>query len=130
MKRVIAFFIFLLVSLNTQAQGNSSFNSEISHFAGGVVSTGVAVVIIDKYFPEQNSAWLGFALSSTVSALFEYRQYHFGDNSASAALLDASSHALGAAIGAYLTDKYIITPTVALEANNSVYTGINIALNF
>lgn len=73
---------------------------------------------------------MGFALSSTVSALLEYRQYHLGDNSASDALLDASSHALDAAIGAYLTDKYIITPTVALEANNNVYTGLNIAFNF
>lgn len=130
MKRIIAFFIFLLISLNTQAQGNSSFNSEIGHFAGGVFSAGVIVVIVDRYFPEQNSAWVGFALNSAVYSLIEYRQYHLGDNSASDALLDASSHALGAAIGAYLTDKYIITPTVALEANNSFYTGINIAVNF
>ncbi|ABM02647.1 hypothetical protein Ping_0803 [Psychromonas ingrahamii 37] len=129
MNKVIAFF-FLLISLNTQAQGNSGFNSEISHFAGGAVSTAAAVVIIDKYFPEQNSAWVGFALSSTVDALLEYRQYQLGDNSASAALLDASSHALGAAVGAYLTGKYIITPTVALDANNNFYTGINIAFDF
>ncbi|MFT7053079.1 MAG: hypothetical protein ACJAU1_000631 [Psychromonas sp.] len=130
MKRVTAFFIFLLISFNTQAQGNSSFNNEIGHFAGGVFSAGITVVIIDKYFPEQNSAWVGFALNSAVYSLIEYRQYHLGDNSASDALLDAASHALGAAIGSYLTGKYIITPTVAFEANNSVYTGIKIAVDF
>jgi len=130
MKRVTAFFIFLLISFNAQAQGNSSFNSEIGHFSGGVFSAGITVLIIDKYFPEQNSAWLGFALNSAVYSLIEYRQYHLGDNSASDALLDAASHALGAAIGSYLTGKYIITPTVALEANNNVYTGIKIAVDF
>lgn len=130
MKNIIAFFVFILVSLNIQAQGNSGFNSEISHVAGGAFSAAVTVVIVDKYFPEQNSVWVGFALSSAVSALLEYRQYQLGDNSASDALLDASSHALGAAIGAYLTGKYIITPTVALEANHSVYTGINVAVKF
>jgi hypothetical protein len=55
MKQAIAFFIFLLISLNTQAQGNSSFNSEISHFAGGAFSAAVTVVIIDKYFPEKTA---------------------------------------------------------------------------
>ena len=130
MKQFVAFFVFLLISLNTQADGNSSFNSEIGHFAGGAFSAAATVVIVDKYFPEQNSAWVGFALSSTVDVLLEYRQYRLGDNSVNDALLDASSHALGAAMGAYLTGRYIITPTVALEANNNFYTGINIAFNF
>lgn len=98
MKQVIAFFIFLLISLNTQVQGNSSFNSEMGPFAGGPFSAAATVVIVDKYFPEQNSAWVGFALNSAVDALLEYRQYQLGDNCASDALLDASSHALGACI--------------------------------
>ncbi|MCW8996100.1 MAG: hypothetical protein OQK77_09845 [Psychromonas sp.] len=130
MKRIITLFLFILISTNTFAQGTSTFSSEISHFAGGAVSTGVAVVIIDNYFPEQNSAWIGFTLSSTISALAEYRQYKLGENSAEAALLDAASHTLGAAIGAYFTDKYLITPALALEKDGSVYTGINVAVNF
>jgi hypothetical protein len=130
MKQVIAFFIFLLISLNTQVQGNSSFNSEMGPFAGGPFSAAATVVIVDKYFPEQNSPWVGFALSSAVDALLEYRQYQLGDNCASDALLDASSHALGATLGAYLTGKYIITPTVAFDAENNFYSGINIAVDF
>jgi hypothetical protein len=126
MKKIIAFFIFLLISLNTQAQGNSSLNSEMGHFAGGAFSAAVTVVIVDKYFPEQNSVWVGFALTSTIDALLEYRQYQLGDNSASDALLDVSPHALGAALGADLTGQYIITPV----ANDNVYTGLNIAFNF
>jgi hypothetical protein len=126
MKQAIAFFIFLLISLNTQVQGNSSFNSEMGPFAGGPFSAAATVVIVGKYFPEQNSPWVGFALNSAVDALLEYRQYQLGDNCASDALLDASSHALGA----YLTDKYIITPTVAFDAENNFYSCINIAVDF
>ncbi|MFT6927426.1 MAG: hypothetical protein ACJAZP_003060 [Psychromonas sp.] len=118
MKQVIAFFIFLLISLNTQAQGNSSFNSEIGHFAGGAVSAGITVVIVDRYVPEQNSAWVEFAINSAVYSLIEYRQYQLGDNSASDA--GCLITYVGAAIGAYSTGKYIVSPTVALEANNSV----------
>jgi hypothetical protein len=73
---------------------------------------------------------VGFALSSTVDALLEYRQYQLGDNSASDALLDASAYALGAALGAYLTGKYIITPTIAFDVNHNFYTVLNIALDF
>jgi hypothetical protein len=130
MKQVIAFFIFLLISLNTQAQGNSSFNSEMGPFTGGLFSAAATVVIVDKYFPEQNSAWVGFALNSAVDALLEYRQYQLGDNCASDALLDASPHALGAALGAYLTGKIIIPPTVAFDADNNFYSGINIVVDF
>ncbi|MEC4726883.1 hypothetical protein HWQ46_15125 [Shewanella sp. D64] len=128
--RIFLVFVCLFMSDVATAKGNSSFNSEISHVAGGAVAAGALVAISDYYWPEIDRAWVGFGISSVVGTLAELDQYIRDDNSAKEALLDAGSHILGSAIGAYITDQYFLRPVVHLDAGKGTYVGISASFRF
>lgn len=128
--RALLVFVFLMMSEMVIAKGNSSFNSEISHVAGGAVAAGALVAVSDHYWPEMDRAWVGFGISSIVGTLAELDQYLKDDNSAQEALLDAASHVLGSAIGAYITDQYFLRPVVRLDAGKGTYVGISASFRF
>ena len=130
MLRIVFILGLLLFSSGSKAQGNNSFSSEVSHFAGGMVAAGAMVVVSDYYWPEQNRAWLGFTVSAVAGGLAELYQYSRDENTAENALLDAASHALGSAVGAYITDQYILSPVIRVDEGKGTFVGLRASFVF
>ncbi|MCL1075043.1 hypothetical protein [Shewanella dokdonensis] len=120
----------LLCCCQAHANGNSSLNSELGHFAGGLFTAGAVTALSGHYLPQQDRAQNGFWLPTAVSTLEEFREFAVGDNTAGEALLDASCFAVGALIGSYSTDHYLLTPTVHKDGETGHYFGVNLALRF
>ena len=57
-----------------------------------------------------NRVWIGVSSSATLSFLAESRQVFSKDAKVSSSLLDFGSHAVGSMLGAWLTDRYLLTP--------------------
>jgi len=120
----------LLCCTQAHANGNSSLNSELGHFAGGLFTSGAVTALSNHYLPQQDRVWNGFWLPTTISTLEEFREFAVGDNTAGEALLDASCFAVGALIGSYSTDHYLLTPTVHKDGETGHYFGVNLAFRF
>ena len=84
------------------------FTSEISHAAGGALLAGL---ITQACADDERRAWIGFAVSAAAGALSESLQASRGARGYSS-LLDAASHAAGAAVGAWLGDRYLLVPVL------------------
>ncbi len=123
-----ALLLHVLFSAQANAKGSSSLNSELSHVAGGGAFTVGISLLTEKYWPEQNSTWVGFTVSSAFGILSQYYEYDHGTNTASEAALDALSHVVGSAIGAYISEEYLITPEISPEPDGG--TSLGIALHF
>ncbi|QYJ82910.1 MULTISPECIES: hypothetical protein [Shewanella] len=122
----------LLIGLglfSAQASASNGFNSEASHAAGGAAMAGALVWASDAWTPQYDRAWVGFSVSAAIGILVQYHEYDKGTNTASEALLDAASHTLGAAIGAYVTDGYLLSPVVKPEPGGS-YVGVDLSFRF
>jgi hypothetical protein len=113
------------MALMTQLEANDSFNSEISHVIGGAVMAGGITAVIDRYYPEyrENRGMIGFGLSSAAIIAFEsvYSAFH-GDIRGQ--LLDVASHTAGSAVGAFVTDRYILSPVVQNSPTEGKYVGL------
>ena len=121
MKRLV-YLLTLMLSVKA-AHAYDGFTSEVSHAAGGAV---LASAITALYKDSENRAWIGFGVSSAVSVLAEARQYATDRKvKVSSSLLDASSHILGSALGAWATDQYFLMPVVTKS-----YTGVVIQRQF
>ncbi len=106
-----------------QASANDHINSEAGHAVfGGVVAGAVTWGVSDRW-PEHR-ALVGFAASATLGLLGEAAS----KNGFSA--LDAGSHALGAAIGALVTDQYLLAPVIKREAGHTSYIGVTFVKTF
>ncbi len=126
MKKVIFFLSFLFSS--TMLVSNDSFNSEASHFGGGIVIAGALTVVGDHYYPE-NRAMFGFGVSSVGFLLEEAIAIslhgHFYGN-----LLDVAAHTAGSALGAMITDKYLLMPVISQNEANGNYVAIYAQIPF
>ncbi|MDF0535095.1 hypothetical protein PY479_12515 [Shewanella sp. A32] len=130
MKACLVVCGLLLCSTPAFANGNSSLNSELGHFAGGVFTSSAVTALSNYIAPEQNRAWNGFWVPTAVSSLEELREFAVGDNTAGEALLDASCFAVGAFIGSYSTNHFLLTPTVGKDGETGRYFGLNLAFRF
>lgn len=128
MKRLIVFLLTMVISYGAFADTNVP--SQISHIAGGAFMAGAITAISDKYFPEYDRAWVGFTVSAVAGVLSQYYEYSNDTNTASDALADAASHALGAAIGSIVTDRYILMPVASKNASGDIYLGVNLMAKF
>jgi hypothetical protein len=90
------------------AQAYDGASSELSHTT---FSAALAGVVTHAYSQSENRAWIGFAVATGASALHQGYQAAHG-SSTSGSLLDFASSAIGAALGAWATDTYILTPIV------------------
>ncbi|WP_220493749.1 hypothetical protein [Shewanella sp. SG41-4] len=125
MGKIILLLLALLFSTQSHANGSISFNSEISHAFGGAVTAGAIVAISDDFWPNYDRAWMGFTISTVVGSISQYYEYAQGENDFRNAFADALSHALGSAIGAYVTDKYILLPVIH-TTDKETYMGLSI----
>ncbi|MFH1156592.1 MAG: hypothetical protein V1793_22540 [Pseudomonadota bacterium] len=125
MKKVVVVFlgILLMASPALANRGNyqpsNTVNSELGHVAGGIVIGGAVTALVDKYWPAKRDkrGWLGFGIGAAAGFLGEGIQYLDVDYFS---WLDAGSCAVGAAIGAFVTDKFILSPIVKTEKGDKV----------
>lgn len=124
------FFSFLTAGILTAAPlcATTSFNSEISHFGGGVVMAGAITAIASHYYPEDR-ARIGFYTSSAVFALSE-TVASIVDGNAAGNLLDVAAHVAGSALGATITDQYLLTPVIRNDNREGSFFGLFIERTF
>lgn len=118
--------IFLLTLCSVLAlQANDGFASESSHFVGGAVMAGGITAVVDHYYPEYRSqrGMIGFEVSS-IAIIAEQSVEYAVNGDAHGQLLDTLSHIAGSALGAYVTDQYILSPVVQNSASEGKYVGL------
>lgn len=116
----------LLLASNSYA--TDSFNSEAAHFVFGAAVAGGITAVVDHWYPEQREyrGWWGFGISSVGAVLESVYEYNVNGNGRNQAI-DAASHIAGSALGAYVTDKYILEPVIKpAAAGEGSYIGVNL----
>lgn len=102
---------------------------ESAHFVGGGLLAGaVTATVADKYWPE-NRAVIGFIVSTAGIVIGEGIQMAGGESFASS-LLDISCHTVGAAVGARVTDKYMLAPVARRTSTTGTTVGIAMIQKF
>lgn len=82
--------------------------SELSHAVGGALLAGA---VTHAYSESENRAWIGFAVSTAAIVLEQGYHISRGANRNSQ-IKDMAWHAVGSALGAWATDKYLLVPVV------------------
>jgi len=110
---------------------NNSVSSEMSHVVGGAVTAGAITAIVDSYYPEyrEDRGMIGFGISSVVMIAFESVTVALrGDLNGQ--LLDVASHVAGSAFGAFVTDKFILSPVIENSASEGKFIGVRAGVSF
>ena len=110
------------------ALAGDCWQSEVSHVAGGAALAGAVTAGADRYWPEHR-AMIGFAASTAAVVATEGREWALGEKFSSA-MLDVASHTIGAALGSFVTDKYILMPVVRVDRSNNVTVGFLLQAGF
>jgi hypothetical protein len=134
MKNSIPFFCSLIAIVTlyaTDGYANNSVASEMSHVAGGVVMAGGITAVVDRYSPEyrENRGMIGFGVS-TVAVFAEQGVEYALNGDAGGQLLDATSHMIGSALGAWVTDRFILSPVVTNSSAKGKYIGLQLRGSF
>lgn len=123
MKTFLAVIAGLVLSANASAC--VCFWSETSHVAAGALIAGVATYGADKVWPEHR-ALIGFTTSTVVGFAGEL---HARSRGGKFSIADAGFNALGAAAGAFVTDRYLLAPVVT-RSDGRVAVGISAGVRF
>lgn len=117
--KVITWILLSSVMASATARANDSFNAEFSHFAGNTAIASLSTIAVDKYWPENTSpAMTGFTISASEAFLGEVADYAQGGH---LSWLDVGVGILGAATGAYATDKLYIAPKFETQNGDKTY---------
>lgn len=109
----------LLMLLPCAAGASDGLTSELSHAAGGALLAGV---VTRAYSDSEHRAWIGFAVSATGIVLAEQRGLASSVAAeVKSARLDVTYHVVGAALGAWVTDRYVLLPIVTPSYVGVVY---------
>lgn len=112
------------------AWANDSVNSEISHVASGALIAGGATAIGGHYRIEDRR-WFGFATSVGIAAVIEGVQIlTTGPGQVGPSALDFTANLVGAAAGAWFTDRYLLLPIVTRDAQGRRLLGAELRLAF
>jgi len=112
--------IFIGLCLSRPVLAYDGFTSEISHVAGGALLAGTSTFLVDKFnWSHEHRALVGFGTGATLGVLGELAT----DGSS---VIDMASHVLGAAIGAYSTDRWLLRPVIKQDAANGMYWGMEL----
>ncbi len=60
--------------LSASAQANDSFNSELSHFAGGAAMGAGFTAVADHYGYREHRGWIGFGISTGIGVVGSWRR--------------------------------------------------------
>ena len=109
-------FSFALIT-SPQCSASDSFTSEMSHVISGAA---IAGYITHRYSESEYRSWIGFGVSTAiVIAEQNYEISKVGKRPSQQ--MDMAAHAIGSALGAWYTDKYLLVPLVKRN-----YIGLNI----
>ncbi len=125
MKKFFFPVFFLLVCIQ-DIKADTNVYSEISHTIGGALLAGTISWASDRYLPEYDRAWMGFGVSCVIGIASQYYEYNQGSNTADEAAVDAVTHVLGSAIGAYVSDRYLLRPVLKKVVARHYYMGIEL----
>ena len=123
--------IFILLMGAGSVSANDSLSSEMSHVIGGAVMAGGITAVVDSYYPEYKAdrGMIGFEISSVAMILESAVEFAIrGD--ARGQTLDAIAHIAGSALGAFVTDQYILSPVVNNSAAEGKYVGLALQHSF
>jgi hypothetical protein len=127
-KKQIFFCIVLLFA--TQAFADTiNVPGESAHVAGGAAISGIATAIADKYWPEHR-ALIGFSVGTASGIIGEGIDRASNGEAFSSMLQDVAFTTLGAAIGAFITDKYILMPVIKRDQADGTSLGLAIQHSF
>ena len=105
MKRLLTIALLFCAAHSHAYDG---LTSELSHAAGGALLAGA---VTKMYSELENRVWIGFAVSTAAVVLEQGYQISRGANRNSQ-IKDMAWHAVGSALGAWATDKYLLVPVV------------------
>lgn len=122
MSRSLSLFagLALLLAAAVPARASDSAASEASHAAGGAVIAGAVTYLADDHWPKYRG-WIGFGAGTLVGIVGEAVDSANGNGFSG---LDVAATALGAAIGAFVTDQYILMPVVEPDSEQGAYLGV------
>ncbi len=115
MKRML---IAGLLATSGACQAYDGWTSELSHVGGGALLAGGITYV---YRDSPNRAWIGFVASTAAGVLLESASIANGGKRSSQ-YLDMASHALGSAIGAWWSDKYLLVPVISRSSVGVMYS--------
>lgn len=102
------FWTIALLCCSAHSHAYDGLSSQLSHAVGGALLAGAVTKI---YSESENRAWIGFAVSTAAVVLEQSYEISRGANRNSQ-IKDMAWHALGSALGAWATDKYLLVPVV------------------
>ena len=91
-----------------QCSASDSFTSEMSHVISGAA---IAGYITHRYSESEYRSWIGFGVSTAIVIAEQNYEISKAGNRSSQQL-DMVAHALGSALGAWYTDKYLLVPLI------------------
>ncbi len=128
MKTILCFFMVVMFAEDAFA-GTINVPGESAHAAGGMVVSGMATAIAGKYWPEHR-ALIGFGFSTACGIIGEgVDRAQYGEK-LSSMLIDVAFHTIGAAIGAAITDEFILMPVMKRDHSESTNFGIVMQCRF
>ena len=132
MKKNILHRLILGLLISGGIQANDSVTSELSHVGGGVVLAGLGTVITDRYFSKYREyrGWIGFWSATLITGIISGIEYAQDTDDASGELLDFASGVAGAAIGSFVTDRFILSPIIHSTPDGSHTMGVNVFYKF
>ena len=122
MKRPLILVLGLLFA--GQAAATENWSSETAHAIAGGLFAGVVTYLADRSDAPEYRAWIGFGTSAAVGVLAELAQ---GDDASG---VDMAANAIGAAIGAFVTDKWLLKPVVKGDDGGLAYVGVETSIDF
>ena len=128
MKKSVLFLCAMIFTL--QLHATETFSSEASHFIGGTVLAGASTVVVNQFEEyKQDRRIIGFGISALYGLIDQSIQYA-EDGNAGGQLLDLGAHLLGSALGAWVTDEYILSPVVEDSQVQGKYLGCAMVYHF
>lgn len=123
--------LFAAALFSANLYGAEDFNSELSHFSGGAVLAGGVSAIVDHYYPEYRAdrRTIGFGVS-TLAALVDQSIQYAEHGNARGQLLDTAAHIAGSALGAYITDEFLLSPVIQNSPSEGDYVGVSLQRSF
>lgn len=111
----------------SKAIANDSAGAEFSHFAGNAALASATTVIVHKFAPKvKRPALTGFIVSASEIVVGEGLDHMNGGDFS---FLDVAVGTLGAAVGAYATDKWYVQPKVVTAKKETTY-GVMVSRRF
>jgi hypothetical protein len=128
MKKILYCLAVLLMSAQALAY-QTNVPGESAHVLGGAIIAGATTAVADKFWPEHR-ALIGFSVSFAVGIIGESFDRFKHDEQYPHIFEDIVFNTAGAAIGALITDKFILSPVIVREKAENPYYGLALWYSF